>query len=382
MDFKKLAKGVNYAFFKTEKFKKSLISISFIAPLGEKAALDNLVLQLLALPVENKIKIDTEKCGEELVLSLTAQTDDQSEKSVQELAALLFKAVFRPDVSLNGFSDESLEVAKKALLKKIKNETKSENDFALNFLIETMCQNEPFGLCRFGKTKAIENADGKEVFSRWLKLLVNCPIHINYIGSASEEIVLHEVMPYLEQIQRKEVWPIRTDFICDAYEEISKNKKSKFSSDILAVGFRAGMSSDTDNIFALCVLTQMLKSELGENSSVKLDSGKGLLTIVSKTDSFEKEFEKIKSTTIKIAAGDFTQSQQKKAIKAIFGCCDKIENSAELFDVYLKSLSTQSSFISLEELKGALSALSKEEIMVASAMLSLDTVCRIEKRED
>ncbi|MGN1418818.1 MAG: insulinase family protein, partial [Acutalibacteraceae bacterium] len=271
---KKIGKGVNFAFHQTDKFENSLISFSFIAPLCEKSAEDCLAFTMLSkscseLKSEEAMKeklaslsascvqSDISKYGEEVLLTLAIETESKKEEVIKECAELLCKCVFRPNVTPDGFLSENVEKAKKVILGKIKEEEQDEKLYSFNKMIEEMCSQEAYSFPKFGEKEKIESLNGKTVFERWLRLIVNCPVQISFIGTADPAEIENCVRPYFDQIQRKEVWPVKTDYITDAFEQNEVTQKGKFEKTAIEIGFRAGMTYDRDNLAAL-ILTTML----------------------------------------------------------------------------------------------------------------------------
>ncbi|MGN0468295.1 MAG: M16 family metallopeptidase [Acutalibacteraceae bacterium] len=411
---KKIGKGVNFAFHQTDKFENSLISFSFIAPLCEKSAEDCLALTLLSGSCSEfkneeamKEKLDSlsascvqseiSKYGEEVLLTLAIETKSKKEEVIKECAALLCKCVFRPNVTPDGFLSEDVEKARNIIYEKIKEEAQDEKLYSFNKMIEEMCSKEAYSFPKFGEKERIESLNGKTVFERWLRLIVNCPVQISFIGCADPAEIENCIKPYFDQIQRKEVWPVKTDFITDAYEQNVVTQKGNSEQTIIEIGFRAGMTYDRDNLAAL-ILTTMLfgigndsklnstlcqKEKLCSSCEARLIPEKGIISVhgvLKGQNNSEKAVKAILNELDEIRKCNFKAEELSKAKKLAQSYLSYTEENINSLLKWLLSFSLSSAYLTPKELADMIGSVSAEEIIVASCMITLDTVTIFEAK--
>lgn len=412
MHTEKLCKGVNFCSYQTAKFKSAQLSFSFITPLAKTAAEDSLIIHLLArtcaqFPTVSQmnrklaslygaaISPSVSKMGESLVLTLNLTAVDdrfalENEEICKECTELLCSCIFRPNVTPDGFDSEDVEREKRLLKELIESEKDEKRIYAFNRMIEEMCKNESYGLSKYGEVSRIDALTPKEIFERWLKLIVNAPIQINYVGSADPESIKNTVLPYFEQIQRKAVWPIKTDFIVDAYETQTVTEKQKLNQGKLVIGFRSGMSYDRDNYAAVRLMTMIFgggtfsklftnvreKQSLCYYCSARLYAEKGIIAVESgvETENAQKALDAIRNELDEIRKGNFTEETLNNAKLSFADSLKSVYDSCVGINSWLLSYTVNSVFYTPQELSDMIWQVSREEIIVAASMVSEDTV--------
>ena len=420
MEMKKLCKGVNFAYHRTNQFKTATITFSFVAPLDDKASENALIIHLLArtcakhktvLEMNRKLASlygavlspSVTKDGESVLLSLSLNIIDDrftlsGESVCREAVELLCSCIFRPDVTPDGFNEENLKREKMLLIQKIESENDDKRMFALKRMIEEMCEKEAYSINKLGYIEKIESLTGKELLSRWTRLIVNCPVHISYVGSADEKIIEETVMPYFEQIGRKEVWPIKTDFITDAYEQKTITEAQNVKQGKLVIGYRAGMAYDRDNFAAIKLMTMIFgggtfsklfanvreKMSLCYYCNARLVANKGIIVVESgvETENAQKALEAIRNELEEVKKGNFTKENLASAKLSFCDALRSVKDSADQLISWMLSYTTASSFVTPEQMIEMINAVSKEEIIVAANMISEDTVYILEAEKE
>lgn len=420
MQTEKISKGVNFCRHKTDKFKTAQLSFSFISPLANTAAEDSVIIHLLARTcaqyptvIEMNRKLaslygatitpSVAKSGESIVLKLNMTfVEDkfalENESICKECVELLCSCVFRPAVTLDGFSQADVEREKRLLIEKIESENDEKRIYALNRMIEEMCSEEAYGLCKYGKIEDIKALTSKKLFERWTKLVVNCPIQINYVGSADSNIIKETVLPYFEQIQRKAVWPIKTEFIVDAYETKNVSEKQKVKQGKLVIGYRAGMAYDRDNLAAIKLMTMIFgggtfsklfanvreKMSLCYYCSARLLAEKGIIVVESgvETENAQKALDAIRHELDEVRKGNFSDETLQNAKLSYCDALKSVYDSASGINSWLLSYTLNSVFYTPEELSEMIKSVSREEVIVAANMIQEDTVYLLEAQKE
>lgn len=416
----KICKGVSLAHHQTTRFKTSTVSLNIAAPLdghtGERALLIYLLSKTnkkyptvfkmnraLAGLYGASITSSVSKSGESLVLSLNLSClEDRftldSKSITDECIRLLFSCLFEPDITPDGFQKEKVEREKVLLLQRIDSENDEKRIFALNRMLEEMCKNEAYSLSRFGKKEVIEKANGKILFEEWKKLIFNCPIQINYIGSKSEEAVAAIIKPYFEKLERKEILDLHTEFITEAYSSNTVTQKQNVKQGKLVIGLRAGMTYAMDNYAALKVMTAIFgsgtfsklfmnvreKMSLCYYCSASLINSKGIIAVQSgvETENAQKALDAIRHELDEVRRGNFSDETVEQAKMSICDRLYSVADSAADTNAWLKTFFTCGEFYTPEQIAKMIESVSREEIIVAAAGVTEDTVFILESEKE
>ena len=416
----KISKGVNFCCYKTDKFKTMNLSFSFISPLSEKASLDSLIIHLLSrtcakyptiLEMNRKlaslygatITPSVSKSGDSLVLKLTlTAVEDRfalgNESILKEAVDLLCNLVFRPSVTPDGFLENDVEREKRLLIEKIESEKDDKRLYALQRMTEEMCKNETYGLPKYGTEEKIKEATAKDIFERWLRLVVNCPVQITYVGGGDTELIKNTVLSYFEQIQRKAVWPIKTEFIVDAFEQKEIKETQKVKQGKLVIGYRAGMSYDRDNFPAVKLMSMIFgggtfsklftnvreKMSLCYYCAARLNAAKGVITVESgvETEKAESALEAIRNELDEVRKGNLSDETIQNAKLSFRDALKNVYDSTSAIAEWLMGYTLSSVFYTPEELSQLINEVSREEIIVAANMVSEDTVYLLQAEKE
>lgn len=420
MNITKICKGVSLAHHRTSRFKTTTVSLNIAAPLDEHAGERALLIYLLSKTNKSyptlfsmnralaglygaSIASSVSKSGETLILSLNLTClDDRftldSKSITDECIRLLFSCFFEPDITPNGFLPEKVEREKVLLLQRIDSENDEKRIFALNRMLEEMCKGEAYGLNKYGKKEIIEKATGKALFEEWKKLVFNCPIQINYIGSKSEEEVTAIVKPYFEKLERKEILDLHTEFITEAYSSNTVTQKQNVKQGKLVIGMRAGMTYAMDNYAALKVMTAIFgagtfsklfmnvreKMSLCYYCSASLINSKGIIAVQSgvETENAQKALGAIRHELDEVRAGNFADETIEQAKMSICDGLYSVTDSASDTNAWFKTFFVSGEFYTPEQIAKMIETVSREEIIVAAAGVTEDTVFILESEKE
>ncbi len=275
---KTLAEQVRLVSVETDSFKTSRIIVSMAVPMGENAAANALLIYLLkrsckAYPDFSLLngKLDelygaslsaaVSKIGDSQVLSLSLTClDDRfalTEESIAEqCAGLLASMVFSPNCKSGSFGAENLAAEKRLLIQRIEEELNDKRTYALNKCLEYMCKNEPCGKDKYGTVDEINAVKMADVYSAWKNILSTAVFQITVVGGAGADKIGDIFTKRFAKIERN---PVKTETVFiqrgrhfNRYEESFPVNQGK-----LVIGFRAGMQSSRDNIFAITVMNDI-----------------------------------------------------------------------------------------------------------------------------
>lgn len=273
-----LAEQVRLLSVETDSFKTSRISVSMALPMDEKMAANSLLVYLLkrsckAYPDFSLLngKLDelygaslsaaVSKIGESQVLSLSLTClDDRfaltDESIARQCAELLASMIFSPNCKSGSFGAENLAAEKRLLIQRIEEELNDKRTYAFNKCIEHMCANEAYGKDKYGTVEEINAVKMADVYAAWKNLLSSAIFQITVVGGSCADEIADIFTKRFAKIERNPVKP-ETVFIqrgrhFNRYEESYPVNQGK-----LVIGFRAGMQSSRDNLFAITVMNDI-----------------------------------------------------------------------------------------------------------------------------
>lgn len=273
-----LAEQVRLLAVETDSFKTSRISVSMALPMDEKMAANSLLVYLLkrsckAYPDFSLLngKLDelygaslsasVSKIGESQVLSLSLTClDDRfaltDESIVQQCAELLASMIFSPNCKSGSFGAENLAAEKRLLIQRIEEELNDKRTYAFNKCIEYMCAGEAYGKDKYGTVEEINAVKMADVYAAWKNLLSTAIFQITVVGGSCADKIADIFTKRFAKIERNPVKP-ETVFVqrgkhFNRYEESYPVNQGK-----LVIGFRAGMHSGRDNLFAITVMNDI-----------------------------------------------------------------------------------------------------------------------------
>lgn len=195
----------------TDKFKSSLMTVSFALPLdSETASGFSLLTNLLSLSTADyptmqsfslikdelyALGLDAyvQRKGEILLVTLEINTIADSfafdgEKVLFRAAELLGKALFRPCLENGIFPKANVDSEKKCLVEEIASEIENKPSYALKRAREIMCEGEPFAVDAAGEIPKVMALDGEKL-TEYYSALNNAAVFINYAGEADIDYV-------------------------------------------------------------------------------------------------------------------------------------------------------------------------------------------------
>ena len=422
MEIKRISEGVNLCFYKTNRFKTSVVSVNLICPLDEKSSERALLCYLLSrtnrdypdiISMNRKlaslygavISPSVKKIGESQVLTLSLiSVDDRFSldgKGISEEGIkLLMDCIFSPDVTPDGFREENMEREKRLLIEKIESEKDEKRIYALNRMTEEMCKDESYGIHKYGSKARISELSGKDVFDEWKKILTTSPVQINAVGSFDMEKIESITSSYFEKLQRnrKDIIEVRTEFLTESYGSKTIAEKQSVKQGKLVIGMRAGMTFDFDNYPAIRLTTAIFgggtfsklftnvreKMSLCYYCAARLIASKGLITVESgvETENAEKALEAIRNELDEVRKGNFTDETVENAKKSLIDSFNSVEDSVLEIESFMQSQCVSGTFRTPSEYSELISSVSREEIIIAANMVTEDTVYILESEKE
>ena len=414
---KTLAEQVRLISVETDSFKTSRITVSMAVPMGENAAANALLIYLLkrsckAYPDFSLLngKLDelygaslsasVAKIGDSQVLSLSLTClDDRfalTEESIAEQCAeLLASMIFSPNCKNGSFGAENLAAEKRLLIQRIEEELNDKRAYALNKCLEYMCKNEPCGKDKYGTVDEINAVKMADVYAAWKNLLATAVFQITAVGGAGADKIGDIFTKSFAKIERTPVKP-ETVFIqrgrhFNRYEESFPVNQGK-----LVIGFRAGMHSSRDNIFAITVMNDIFgmgtysklfmnvreKLSLAYYCWSKLLASKGIVFVEGGIDT-----DKEKKVSAEIL-GQLSDLRNGKTDPEVLGSSKRSLKERYTFTTpegicsWYAAQVLEEEILAPENIIEGVEAVTMEQVCEAAKKLSIDTIFMLKAQEE
>lgn len=204
---RELSSRVKLIAIQTDKFKTSMLGLTFLEPLSQKTASENAILpsllrrgtqehpDMLAMSAAlddlygGVLEPMVRKKGETQCFGFVGSfLDDayiQEETKVLESAIeLMAELVLRPAGDGKGFQEAYLESEKENLIHRIRGRINDKQQYAVYRLTSQMCQNEAYGIDKYGEEAQVKEITNQSLWSHYETLLETAPILLYYCGSA------------------------------------------------------------------------------------------------------------------------------------------------------------------------------------------------------
>lgn len=413
-----IADGVFFSSVKDSRFKTMKITANIILPLSEETASENALLfgvlsrsckaypdftalsKKLASLYGADLNISISKIGDRQVLSLSTNgIDDRyafaSESVARELSLLLCSVIFEPNVNDGKFVESEVEQERRQLLDVIDSEFNDKRIYANGQLIKNMCNNEVFGMKRYGTAEKIKAATPESLYNAWKNMLNTAVVEIMYIGDSpsdnAKEVFKNAFSKYDRQPAK-----ITTQIVRSASEPKHVTEEMELSQSKLVMGFRTDCAVPDEDVIA----TRLMCSILGGTASSKLfcnvrekqslcyycssrfDRNKGILTVDSGVES--ENIEKAEQGIIKeiddMKNGLITDFEIEAAKKAMINMFYSTNDTVSGIEAWYTGQLFDGGFKTIEELSNEINAVTKEQIVNSANKLTLDTVYTLKNK--
>lgn len=403
--------GISYKYLKTDRFKTTLLSVTFYTPLNGNAAANSLCCALMSKSSKEypnyyslnrklaslygaHISSWTEKCGDrqEIHFGITAIDSKYSingEDVVSEAGKLLLDMIFGKYLDGSEFSSNDIAREKRLLIETINGKLNDKRLFARKRAEEIMCSDEPFGLSTLGTIEEVEvlaESDVKAALNRFIK---ESFISIVVVGADEPTCFISDFERLISSVGRHYM-PINEEIVKPAGElkEVIENMPVKQGK--LVLGLRSTDSSNLPESAKAFVMTDIFgggpHSRLFSNVREKLSlcyycsargiRSKGLIFIESGVEKEKVEDAKIailkEFNTVK--NGEFTDTELHFSKLSLADSFRSVESDqqglARWYDV--RALSGKD--ISPEAASKAVEAVTRDDVIKAAKNYALDTI--------
>lgn len=415
VEFSTLADGARLCAVRTAQFKTCRISVSIAAPLRRETAAANAMLpfllhrccekypdfstmnKTLAQAYGARVSAGVEKVGEAQVMriSLTCISDRfafDGDKVVGDCVRLLCELVFHPRVENGAFFAQDVEREKRLLLERIENERNDKRTYALRRCEALMCENEAYGINRYGTPEDVEGLTAQGLYQAWRTLLTSGRMQFNLVGDAGVEEAGRLFRRELSAIERKEAPAdaFRTRIIPRAEKPRRVEERLPVQQGKLVLGYRMGYEKMPEDIAAVSVMTTVFggspQSLLFQNvreklslcyyCSARLFRQKGLMMVQSgvEFENAERTIEEIGRQLDAVRADDFTQDDFDASVKSLADDYERVGGTPEELDEWYACRLLEEEPAAPQSLAEKIRRVTREQAVEAAQQATLDTV--------
>lgn len=414
--FKKdnISEGVQLCTISADGFKTACASISFVMPLGEKAALYALIPNILtrsckAYPdvteVERKLALlygaeliaDVSKSGENQILKIGISCIDDrfsidGESISKECLKLLFQMVFEPALENGVFRYDDVESEKRLLAERLLAENSDKRTYAKNRCNEIMFEKELYGIHRYGSLGDIEKITPETLYDAYMQILKKAKVLMCVSGGEFGDVE-KKITEYLD-CENREVELNETLFVKESGDVKFVRERENVKQGKLVMGFRMGMEDAEDNYAARRVTVDLFggsphsklftvvreKMSLCYYCSAAMVRQKGIMFVQSGIEDYneEKARNAILAQLEDIKNGKFTDWDVEASVKALEDGFKSVSDSAESVSAWFTTQVCSESFLYPEDFIEQFKRVTREDIIKAAHSITLDTVFMLE----
>jgi len=406
----------NVTTIKTEKFKTTLIKVSFKAQLKRETITSRTLLPSVlrrssrAFPsrkelnahLENlygaSVSIATKKQGALHVVSFYIQVTNEkfltsAPPLFEEALKTIEEIIFSPNLMDDTFEKEVVALEKRLLKEDIEAIYDDKTTYALKKMLAHMCEGENFGISGDGYIEDLASIDEKTLVDTYRAMLSEDECTVKIVGDVEHDDVIHLFDQRFNQ-KNERGGPLQ---VVDQEEKECRDvmdlkEKQNISQTKLNIGYRTHTRVTDPDYFALLVFNGVFgafahsklftnvreKESLCYYCAAQLDNFKGLMYVYSGLDLAQVE----KATTIidqqlsDVADGNVTETELLLAKKSIVNAKRESLDSATgvLADLEMGELLS----LSADEFVGKIEAITLEEVMAVAKKIKKDTVFVLE----
>lgn len=260
---KEIGKSVYINCVKDEKFKSNRITLCFVAPLKKETTTVNALVPFVLrkgckscpdFTTLNKkladmygaiLDADVQRHADLQIIEVSIQfIDDRyaiSGENMTEIATnLLYDIAFEPNLDEEGlFPKIDLELEKEYLIDTIESELNDKRIYAIGKALDTVFENEPFAVKRYGYTDIAKKITGKELALAWQNLVKTAQIEIMFTGPGNFSVAEKVFKERIKNVIRKPIAFTRAEIL--PYSEFkSEEETMDIAQGKLVMAFRMG----------------------------------------------------------------------------------------------------------------------------------------------
>lgn len=334
---------------------------------------------------------DVLKIGERQILEFYFQMVDptllpQGTDLLERGLNTFWEIASRPYGSGDSFFPSYFEQEKHTLEQELKGLVNDRRSYALARFIALMCENEPFGIYKYGDLETLQQLENNEVFEHYQDLLHNYPLDIFVVGSNLEPVV-----KLLSQL----ISPRAEGRALQKSKQVKVEKPRYFEEtldvqqSILAMGYRTNHTYRDENYYALLVGNGILggfahsklflnvreKASLAYYVGSNIEGSKGLLTITAGISGEQEEqaIKIIKQQVEELQSGQITDDELERTKRGLAAAMTAMNDSPTgLIDRNIIGI-VQEEMRTIDEVVEAIWQVDHADVVKVMEQIELDT---------
>lgn len=402
----------------TAPTKTTCVSVDLLMPLGvrtaeytvlasylthctEKFPSLHLLNERLELLYGAALSCSTAKVGEGFRVSfqVTCLNDRYAldgERISEAVLNLLLDLLLCPYLENGTFAKNQTATEIRLCIEDLESEMNDKRAYALRRMIETMCQDEPYGIRTDALLKEVRALTPDDLLHAWKQLLREAHICVCAAGDIAFDALEENLKARFAEIPRQPI-SIETVFVETCEDVTEETETMVLNQSKLVLGFRSGMTSPDDNFYAERVMVDVFgggpysrlftqvreKLSLCYYCSARLNRQKGIVVVQSGIESENKQaaLQEILRQLSVMQNGEFTDDAlqaSKAAIADLFRSVDDMPETAVTY--YAQFIDTP--LCTPAEFIRGIESVTREDVVVAANRMSLDTVYFLCSKEE
>lgn len=402
----------------TAPTKTTCVSVDLLMPLGvrtaeytvlasylthctEKFPSLHLLNERLELLYGAALSCSTAKVGEGFRVSfqVTCLNDRYAldgERISEAVLNLLLDLLLCPYLENGTFAKNQTATEIRLCIEDLESEMNDKRAYALRRMIETMCQDEPYGIRTDALLKEVCALTPDDLLHAWKQLLQEAHICVCAAGDIAFDALEENLKARFAEIPRQPI-SIETVFVETCEDVTEETETMVLNQSKLVLGFRSGMTSPDDNFYAERVMVDVFgggpysrlftqvreKLSLCYYCSARLNRQKGIVVVQSGIESENKQaaLQEILRQLSVMQNGEFTDDAlqaSKAAIADLFRSVDDMPETAVTY--YAQFIDTP--LCTPAEFIRGIESVTREDVVAAAKRMSLDTVYFLCSKEE
>ncbi len=420
---KELLPGVRLTAVHTKKFKSNLLGVTLLAPLDEATASANALIPAV-LRRGSRMHPDMEslsaaldelyggviepvvrKKGETQCVGLIGSFLDDSfapggEKLLEPAAALLGEILLHPAMEDHQFRGDYTLGERANLIDRIRAQINDKRQYSILRITELMCQQEPYGIDRYGTESTADKIGPKALWDRYHALLATAPVELYYCGSAPFDRVEGAFLSALQALPRSVSRPMPGCRVIPSAQEQPRYFEDRLdvTQGKLAMGFRTGgIHASSEQLPALLVFNAVFggttTSKLFMNvrerlllcyfASSMLEKQKGLMLVSSgiEFDKYEKAKGEILAQLAACRDGAIEPIELEGARRSVVSSLRASLDSQGRLEDFFMGQAAAGLAEGPAELADRVAMVTKEQVVAVAAGMDLDAIYFLNRKQ-
>ncbi|WP_191269335.1 EF-P 5-aminopentanol modification-associated protein YfmF [Neobacillus kokaensis] len=338
--------------------------------------------------------VDLAKKGEYHIISFLIEI--ANEKFLSDPSPLLKKGfellaeiLTNPNVTENGFDQETLEKEKRTLKQRIQSVYDDKMRYSNVRLIEEMCKGEPYALQVNGEAEDVEKITAENLYEYYKKAFSEDEMDLFVVGDVKEEEV-KEIASELLQFEERSP-KIAPEHDIQKRSEVNEVKEEQdVKQGKLNIGYRTNIVYGDPDYFALQVFNGIFggfshsklfinvreKASLAYYAASRLESHKGLMMVMSGIDikNFDQAVRIINEQMEAMKKGEFTDEELLQTKAVIRNqILETLDTSRGLLEILYHNV-VAGTKIKIDEWLTEMEKTTRDEILKIAGKIDLDTI--------